>query len=145
MRCGSNFVSQIKKWERRKVTDRQKIICKQCQKITNIHYNNSSNRFIRFLYEHLWAGRKVCDTSSMHLHQSLQFAVLALQELPQQLHTWILQFVLTEVQFCESGRVGLQSWGQRITASLWQPAALQSEERINDGGQKYSRIYFSAF
>lgn len=88
--------------------------------------------------------KKVCDTSSVHLHQGLQFTVWALQELPQQLHTWILHLVLTEVQFRESGRAGFQSWGQVITAVLWQPAAPQSKKKIKDGEQMHSLMDFSA-
>ena len=67
----------------------------------------------------------------MNWPQSLQSTVWTLQSRTQNLHSWILQVdVVTQVQFCQMGGVELQSWGQRITADLWQPAVNQSEKRI---------------
>ena len=63
--------------------------------------------------------------------QSLQSAVWTLQKITQTIHVWIRQLVFTQVQLSQMGGVGLQSWGQRSTADLWQPAAFQSDKRIN--------------
>ena len=66
-------------------------------------------------------------TGTFYWPQSLQAAVWTLHKILQMFHSWILQVVSTQVQMFQIGGVGLQSWGQRITADLWQPAALQSE------------------
>lgn len=59
--------------------------------------------------------------------QSLHFTLWSLQIIIQQLHSWISQLVVTQVQLSEVGGVKLQRWGLRTTTELWQPAALQSE------------------
>ena len=59
--------------------------------------------------------------------QSLQSIVWTLHKFRQQLHSWILQLVETQVQLSQMEGVGLQSWGQKSTADLWQTALLQSE------------------
>ena len=63
----------------------------------------------------------------MNWPQSLQSTVWTLQSSWQKLHSWIIQLVVAQVQLCQMGGVGLQSWDQRITADLWQPAVLQPE------------------
>ena len=59
--------------------------------------------------------------------QSLQSTVWTLLEITQILQVWMLQVVPPQVQFCQVGGVGLQSWAQRRTADLWQTASDQSE------------------
>ena len=63
---------------------------------------------------------------SMNGPESLQFTVWTLQSRTEQLHSWILQVVPTQVQFSQIGGVGLQSWGNNFTVSLWQSAATKS-------------------
>ena len=71
---------------------------------------------------------------SMNWPESLQFTVWTLQSRTEQLHSWILQVIdPTQVQFSQMGGVGLQSWGNNFTMSLWQPAetkAVKTKENI---------------
>ena len=73
------------------------------------------------------------NRESVNWPQNLQFTVWIPHKGTQQLHSWILQLVVVQVQLSQMGGVGLQSWGQRSTADLWQTAAPQSEQIINDG------------
>ena len=66
-------------------------------------------------------------TPTLYSLQSLQSAVWTLLKINQLLHVWILQLVSSQIQHFQMGGVVLQSWGQIITADLWQTAPLQSE------------------
>ena len=67
----------------------------------------------------------------MNLLQSLQSTVWTLQSRTQQLHSWILQFVVTQVQLSQMWRVGLQSWSDDFTVSLWESTVHQSVNTDN--------------
>lgn len=45
----------------------------------------------------------------------------------QKLHSWLLQFIFTEVQLSQTGGLRPENWRQSVTASLWEIAATQSE------------------
>lgn len=77
------------------------------------------------LVQYCWNQHEL--TPTLYWPQSLQSTVWTLLQITQQLHVWILQVVVTQVQLSQMGGVGLQSWGQRSTADLWQTAAHQSE------------------
>ena len=62
---------------------------------------------------------------SVNSPQSLQSTVWTLQSSRQTLHWWIRQIVSTQVQMCQM-RVGLQSWGQNFTVSLWESTVRKS-------------------
>ena len=65
-------------------------------------------------------------TPTLYSPQSLQSTVWTLLKINQLLHVWLLQVVLPQIQLSQMwGRVGLQSWGQIITADLWQTAVSQ--------------------
>ena len=66
-------------------------------------------------------------TPTLYWPHSLQATVWTLHKFRQQLHSWILQLVVTQVELSQMGGVGVQSWGQRSTTDLWQTAAPQSE------------------
>ena len=67
----------------------------------------------------------------MNWPQSLQSTVWTLQSRTQQLHSWILQLIATQVQFCQMGGTGLQSWGHDFTVSLWEITANKSVNTDN--------------
>ena len=41
-------------------------------------------------------------------------------QMKQQLHSWILQVIVSQVQLSQMGGVGLQSWGHDFTVTLWE-------------------------
>ena len=58
--------------------------------------------------------------------ESFQCTVWTLQSSRQQLDSWILQVVVTQVKLSQMGGVGVQSWGQRSTAFLCDQTSWQT-------------------
>ena len=81
------------------------------------------------------------NRESVNWPQSLQSAERTLQKTTQQLHSWIPQNVVTQVQLSEMGGVGFQSRGQRSTADLWHTALLQPGWQIFDVGWQITQCW----
>ena len=64
--------------------------------------------------------------------ESFKFTVWTLQSWWQQLHSWILQVIVTQVQLSQTRGLGMENWRQSFTASLWQITASQPEGNISD-------------
>lgn len=64
--------------------------------------------------------------------ESLQATVWTLQDLGQQLHSWALQAVFTQVQLSHTGWVGVQSWCQESAAFICDLTAHQPTKIIFD-------------
>lgn len=59
--------------------------------------------------------------------ERLQFTVWTVEETPEQLHPRVLEDVVTQIQLCKTGRVGLERLGQTPTADRRQTAAAQAQ------------------
>ena len=64
--------------------------------------------------------------------ESLQSTVWTPQSSREQLHSWILQIIGTQVQLSQTRGGGAENWGQSFTASLWQMTAIQPAHKINN-------------
>ena len=66
-----------------------------------------------------------------HWPESLQSTVWTPQSSREQLHSWILQIIGTQVQLSQTRGGGAENWGQSFTAELWQITAIQPSHKIN--------------
>lgn len=68
--------------------------------------------------------------------EDLQCTIWTLQSCTEQLHSGILQVIVTQVQLCQTVAVRAENWPQKVTAFLCQITAIHPEGGGNKETQK---------
>ncbi len=110
--CRIKLLQQTWKYDQKEILQ---LGWKSCKIINNVHLfiKHTNGQYLQKVSE-LTSESSVCSLDSPENHTAASLLNPA-------------ACVVTQLQLCQMGGVGLQSWGQRSTADLWQTAALQSE------------------